>query len=300
MYAAADGTKPHGRLLMIAARSNTEADFKLRCLCENGADCEYRDAKGFSVLHAVAQSETATEEILRTCALHAVAQSETATEEILRTCTSTLPPLRLDLEDKYGNTPLHIAAKSTHSCSDLLFEKLSDGQGNPNALNYCMESPLGLVLRYNHSNKELRRNKVALLLMNGCIPTKRDFEAYKGDADDFKNLFLSKDAIIKIQEPIQVYLFFARYCKKWVEDEKTKLYQTLAWTQSFQWTNMDAYEIENAAVNMIDEAGIVGWEMTNDEFEEVREKLKWNKVPKLPYLSEFCSLCMHMSNFYVV
>ena len=35
---------------------------------------------------------------------------------------------------------------------------------------------------------------------------------------------------------------------------------------------------------MIEEAGkrqsFVGWEMTNDEFEEVRDKLKWNKVTK--------------------
>ena len=264
MHDDADDTKGHGRLLMIAARSNTEADFKLRCLCENGADCEYRDAKGFSVLHAVAQSETAT-------------------EEILRTCTSTLP-LGLDLKDKYGNTPLHIAATSTHSCSDLLFGNLSDRQGNPNALNNNKESPLRLVLRYNHSNKELRRNKVALLLMNGCIPTEEDFKEYGGNADDFKNLFLSEDVIVKIQEPFQVFLALARYCKKRVEEEKTKLSQTLAWAQSFQWTNVDAYEIENAAVNMIDEAGkrqaFVGWEMTNDEFEEVRKKLKWNKVPK--------------------
>ena len=227
MHAAADGIEDHGRLLMIAARSNTEADLKLRRLYEKGADCKYTDARGFSVLHAIAQSATAT-------------------EKILRTCTSTLK-LGLDLNDKYGNTPLHIAAKSTHSCSDLLFGKLSDRQGDPNALNNSKESPLRLVLRYNHSNMELRRNKVALLLMNGCIPTEEDFYEYEGDADDFKDLFLSKGVIVKIQEPFQVFLSLAKYCKERVEEEKFKLSRTLSWTQSFQWTNVDAYEIENAA-----------------------------------------------------
>ena len=258
----ANANEDNGRLLMIAARSNTDADGKLRSLLEKGADPSYRDPKGFSVLHEVAQSSTATENVLKACTSH--------------------PNVRFDWNDRCGNTPLHIAARSTHSCSDKLLGNLSE-HGDVNKLNATEESPLRLVLQYNHSNKELRRNKVVLLLVNGCKPTKEDFERYEGDADDFQNLFLSTVVLTKTHEPFLFFLVLAKYCGKRLEVEKKKVLLTLDWTQTQQWTDLNGYKIEDTANKMIEESGkrqeLDGWEMTIKEFQYIHE-LEWKKVIK--------------------
>ena len=263
----ASAKEGNGRLLMIAARSKSNPDLKLRYLKDFGANPNYRDRRGFSVLHVVAQADT--------------------TEKVLRACTNAqLLHLGLDLTDKYGNTPLHVAAKSKHSCSEMFFGKVSGRElrGNPNAENIFKETPLQLVLRNNHSNKELRRNKVMLLLMNGCKPRLEDFENYEGDAEDFQKLFLSTEVLTKSTEPFQFLLVLARYCKERLKDELAKHShsQLPDWT-SLQWRNMNA-TIEDAAVMVIEELGkgekFVGWGMKiNDYFREVHE-LGWNKVTK--------------------
>ena len=264
MKNGADATEDNGRLLMIAARSNTDASKKLNCLKENGANPKYTNGKGFSVLHAVAQSPTATEEFLKNCT------------DILN--------LEVGWKDYYGDTPLHVAARSTHSCSDVLLGNLLEF-GDPNALNYRDENPLRLVLQHNHSNKELRRNKVVLLLMSGCKPTLKDFEKYKGDADDFENLFLSVEVMTEAHKPLQLFLTLAKYGEERLEEKKNPLYRTLDWTQSHPWTIVNDSKIEEAAVKVIEDAGkrqeLFNWKMTNKEFDDVHER-GWDKVITTP------------------
>ena len=251
----ADGGEDTGKLLMIAARSKTTPDLKLRCLKDSGAACDYKDKKGLTVLHAVALSSTAT-------------------KEVLECCTDTFQ-LKANLKDDNCNTPLHIAAENTHSCSELLVEKLSSKkhEGDPNALNKKKRSPLQMVLQ-SHSDKELRRKKVILLLKNGCTPTFEDIDKYEGDAEDFKELFLSTEVYTKSHNTFQFLLVLAQYCK-------ARLTQSADWTTSLQWRNVNV-DVEDAAVSMINELGkrekaFRGWELTSKYFQDVH-KLGWNKV----------------------
>jgi hypothetical protein len=251
-----------GRLLMIAARSNIKADVKLRYLLEKGADPTYRDPKK------------------KLSVVHAVVQSPTATEKALLACTSNIPVWNLhDLKDKEGNTPLHLAARATHSSSAMFLGKLLEFE-DANKLNDRDESPLSLVLQYNHSHKELRRNKVVLLLVNGCRPRVKDLEGYKGDADDFESLFLSTVVLTKIQDHLRYFLVLASYCKKRSEEEEKKVMGTLDWTQTQQWTNLNDYKIEETAIKMIEESGqkmeLDGWEMTVYDFQDIHE-LGWRE-----------------------
>ena len=262
----ADATEDDGRLLMIAARSKTEAGVKLVCLKNKGANPDYIDAKWFSVLHTVAQSDTAT-------------------ETILKVCTNTLL-LGVGLKDRSDNTPLHIAAKNTHSCSEMVFENLL-GRRKPRAdlgaRNKTKQSPFQLVLQYNHSNKELRRNKLILLLKNGYKPTKKDFDDYKGDAEDFEELFLSTEVFTRSYEPFQFLLVLARYCDGLLAPAKSvKSSARPNFTKNRQWRHVNA-KIEAAAVMIIEELGkdrwFVGCELTNAYLQEVH-KMGWNKVTK--------------------
>jgi ankyrin repeat protein len=260
----ASANEGDGRLLMLAARSKYYPDLKLRYLKEFGANPNYRDQRGFSVLHAVAQADS--------------------TEKVLRACTNAqLLHLGLDLVDFNGNTPLHVAARSKHSCSEMFFGKVAgrEVRGNPNALNILKETPLQLVLRNNHSNKELRRNKVMLLLLNGCKPRLEDFSNYEGDSEDFQKLFLSTDVITKSTEPFRFLLVLAHYCKERLKNELAKHSDSHLpdWT-SLQWRNLNGI-IEDKAIMVIEELGkgtkFVGWGMKVNDYFRTVNGLGWNK-----------------------
>ena len=263
----ASAEEGNGWLLEIAACSKSNPDVKLCHLKKFGANPNYRDLQGNSVLHLIAKEDT--------------------TEEVLQTCTKKNQlHLGFDLTDNDGNTPLHIAAKSEYKCSEMFFGDVSGRQlgRDPNAVNSSNETPLQLVLRHNHSNKELLRNKVMLLLMSGCKSRWEDFAEYGGDAEDFQKLFLSTEVLFKSSEPLHFLLELAHYCKVRLRKELDKHpdSQLPDWT-CLQWRNMND-DIENSAVMVIEELGkgkkFVGWGMeTNDYFPAVLE-LGWHKVTK--------------------
>jgi ankyrin repeat protein len=255
----ANAKEDKGRLLMVAARSKIQVRKKLGYLKNAGADPQYKDSKGFSVLHEVARSDTATEKILKYCT------------DILQLSTDT--------KDEYGRMPLHIAAMSNHACSEMLLEKLLD-KLPPNAT--CPHSLFQLVLQ-NSSNKELRRRKIMLLLEKGYQPTMKDFDDYKGDAEDFQDLFLSTEVFTSSQEPFQFLLFLATYCKGKLESARTKSAKSSCqsdFTKKRQWRKVNA-NVEAAAIMLIEELAkdrtFIGCELENAYLQDAY-KMGWNEV----------------------
>ena len=152
--------------------------------------------------------------------LHAVARSETFTNDILRACTNTY-----ELADEFymwtskdRNTALHIAAMSKHQCSEILLQSLTPRilETMATATNIQQETPFSLVLKENHSEMELRTNKVRILLQNGYKPTVEDLwnGCMHDNADDFKLLFLSGDILAHSKDPLRFLLVLALYCQK--------------------------------------------------------------------------------------
>lgn len=263
----------------MAVNSKTDAVTKIRYLRESGADSEYKTDQGYSILHIAAKSATATVDVLQACREHL--------------------NLRPNLTDSKNNTPLHIAAMSKHQGSDMLLHSLAamTPSEHLNVLNDRNESPLRLVLRDRNSDKELRRSKVRYLLKQGYQPTRRDFNEYKGDSEDFKSLFLVDDVILRSNNPIQLLLFLGRYCKRRYDNKETQntdrkltksaplqaqssTAQVSDWIEASRWRDLNA-KFEVKAVAMIGELGkrqeILGGLLTISDIEHAQE-LGWKMV----------------------
>ena len=117
-----------------------------------------------------------------------------------------------------GNTALHIAAMSKHQCSEILLQSLTPRTLKAEAAvtNKDRETPFSLVLKKNRLEKELRENKVRILLQNGYQPTVEDLRngcKYE-NANDFKLLFLSSDVLTCSKDPLRFLLVLALYCQE--------------------------------------------------------------------------------------
>ena len=152
--------------------------------------------------------------------LHAVARSETFTNDILRVCTNKyeLANEFYKWTPKNGNTALHIAAMSKHQCSEILLQSLTPRtlEAMATVTNKRQETPFSLVLKKNRLEMELRTNKVRILLQNGYKPTVEDLcnGCMHDNADDFKLLFLSGDILGHSKDPLRFLLVLALYCQK--------------------------------------------------------------------------------------
>jgi hypothetical protein len=266
---------------MMATSSKIDMAMKIKYLHDKKAKYTYSDARGYSVLHAVANSEAATKDAIRVCT-HA-------------SCLG----LELEGKDRYSNTPLHIAAMSKKDGSDVLVGCLADKEqgGNPNAMNRDKKTAFRLVLKHNYDRKELRRNKLMVLLERGCLPTRRDFEEYKGNADDFQNLFLSSELVARSRNPIQLLLVLGWYCQNPLPDvwpslpsqSSVKLEETSDWARTVKWKDLSA-KSEEEAVMIINEFGkkerILRGVMTNTDIQEVRVQMKWEKFLANEYVGK--------------
>jgi ankyrin repeat protein len=243
-------------LLIMASYSSIDAATKIRYLYDKGARHTYKDFRGYSVLHHAA---------------------EAVTVDVVRAC---LDPrylnLKLNLRNTYGNTPLHIAAMSKKDGSDVMIGLLAEKEqgGDPNALNRYKKSPFRLVLEHNHDRKELRRNKLMRLLERGCLPSKRDLEGYRGNADDFDNLFLSGELVMRSRNPIQLLLVLGWYCQSSATLKTSSEWQTVA-----QWSDLSD-KCEEQALMIMEEFGkkekVIAGVMTNKDVQEAKG-LKWKK-----------------------
>ena len=268
----ANANEWNGLLLMMAACSKTDVAMKIKYLYAKGAKYTYSDPRRYSVLHAAAQSETATKDVVRVCT------------------NKSYLNLELKQRDRYQNTPLHIAAMSKKDCSDVLVGCLADKEqgGDPNSMNRDKKTAFRLVLKHNYDRKELRRNKLMVLLERGCLPTRRDFEEYKGNADDFQNLFLSSELVARSHNPIQLLLVLGWYCQHPLPDMRPsqptqssgRMEESSEWARTVKWRNLSA-KFEEEAVMIINEFGkkekILSGVMTNTDIQEVT-KMKWEKV----------------------
>ena len=257
---------------MMAACSKTDVAVKIQYLYDNGARYTHKDPRGYSVLHAAAQSETTTKDVVRICT------------------DPNYLKLKVKQRDRYMNTPLHIAAMSRKDGSDVLVGSLADKEqgGDPNSMNRDGKTAFRLVLKHNYDRKELRRNKLMVLLERGCLPTRRDFAEYKGNADDFQNLFLSGDLVAKSHNPIQLLLVLGWYCQHPLPDvgpsQPTQSVGTVDessdWARTVKWRKLNA-KFEEEAVIVINELGkeedILQGVMTNSDVQEVI-KMGWEKV----------------------
>ena len=264
-----------GLLLMMAACTKIDAEMKIRYLHDRGAKYTYRDPRGYSVLHAAAQSATADKGVVRIC------------------MDASYLNLTLERRDRYMNTPLHIAAMSKKDCSDVLVGSLADKEqgGDPNSLNRDKKTPFRLVLMHNYDRKELRRNKLMFLLERGCLPTKGDFEEYKGNADDFQNLFLSSELVAKSHNPIQLLLVLGWYCQHPLPDvglsqpaqSSGRVQESSDWARTVKWRNLNA-KFEEEAVMIISEFGkkedVLRGVMTNSDVQEAAN-MGWEMVRPL-------------------
>ena len=256
---------------MMAACSKIDADLKIRYLYEGGARYTYEDSRGYSVLHSAAQSETWTKKVVRVCT------------------NKSYLNLKLKQRDRYQNTPLHIAAMSKKDGSDVLVGCLADKDqgGDPNAVNRDGKTAFRLVLKHNYDKKELRRNKLMILLERGCLPTRRDFDEYKGNVNDFQNLFLSSELVARSHNPLQLLLVLGWYCNNPLPDvgslqlPQSSDRASSEWARTDKWENLSA-KFEEEAVMIMNEFGkktIFRKVMTNTDIQEVRE-MKWEKVRK--------------------
>ena len=152
--------------------------------------------------------------------LHTVARSETFTNDILRACTNEYEHANkfYNWTSENGNTALHIAAMSKHQCSEILLQSLTPRTRKAKATvtNKYQETPFSLVLKNNHFEKELRKNKVRILLQDGYQPTMEDLRigCVHDNADNFKLLFLSGDVLTHSKDPLRFLLILASYCKE--------------------------------------------------------------------------------------
>ena len=158
--------------------------------------------------------------------LHAVARSTSFRNEVLLACDDGNNfNKRLTHLDECGNTALHIAAMSKQRCSETLVRTLAEkiGQAHRNTFftNRSKETPFALVLEHNRSEKELRQNKVMILLKSGYNPTLDDLKlgCKQTDGDDFKRLFLSADVISQSKDPIRFLLVLGSYCQHRFNEE---------------------------------------------------------------------------------
>jgi ankyrin repeat protein len=270
----------NGLFLMMAACSKTDMAMKIKYLYRNGARYTYNDPRRYSVLHAAALSATATKDVVRVCT------------------DPNYLNLKLEQRDRYENTPLHIAAMSKKDSSDVLVGCLADKEqgGDPNAMNRDKKTAFRLALKHNYDKKELRRNKLMVLLERGCLPTRKDFEEYKGNADDFQNLFLSSELVARSRNPIQLLLVLGWYCQHPLADVKPsqpnqslgKVEETSDWARTVKWRDLSA-KFEREAVMIINEFGkkekILSRVMTHTDIQEVT-KMKWEKFLANEYIGK--------------
>ncbi len=159
--------------------------------------------------------------------LHAVARSTSFRNEVLLACDegNNFNKQLLTHRDECGNTALHIAAMSKQRCSETLVrtlaEKTLQAHRNDFLTNKSNETPFVLVLKHNHLEKELRQNKVMILLESGYNPTLNDLKlgCKQTDGDDFKRLFLSADVISQSKDPIRFLLALGSYCQHRFNEE---------------------------------------------------------------------------------
>ena len=170
--------------------------------------------------------------------LHAVARSTSFRNEVLLACDegNNFNKQLLTHLDECGNTALHIAAMSKQRCSETLVRNLAEKtlqatetlpkktiqvHRNDFLTNKSHETPFALVLKHNHSEKELRQNKVMILLKSGYNPTLNDLKlgCKQTDGDDFKSLFLSADVISQSKDPIRFLLALGSYCQHRFNEE---------------------------------------------------------------------------------
>ena len=181
--------------------------------------------------------------------LHAVARSETFTNDILRACTdeNELAVEFYKWTTENGNTALHIAAMSKHQCSEILLQSLTARTLKAEAAvtNKERETPFSLVLKKNRLEKELRKNKVRILLQNGYQPTVEDLRngcKYE-NANDFKLLFLSVDVLTYSKDPLRFLLVLALYCQE--RSRMKAFFHTDATASKFETDDLPSNEPES-------------------------------------------------------
>lgn len=269
----ANANEGEGKLLLSAAKSPFEAAAKIKLLHMQGAAPGYKGNRDYTALHVAAAS---------------IATSD----DVLKACVNTLN-LKLIDKDKSLNSPLHIAAMNSNPGSPTLVRYLAkrDLGGEPNRKNRFNETPLQLVLE---GRKELRLNKLAFLLENGCQPTVEDLQGFEGDVEEFEDLFLSTEVIVKSQDPIRLLITLGQYCQEKYEAEKknetNERSQNLVAERkkvvrrkSLKWLKLNE-KLEQEAILMIDEFGkdaqVLQGVMTSDDIDDA-DNLEWNKVTPL-------------------
>lgn len=243
---------------MLAADSTVQAASKIKHLAKAGA-VHRSDGKGYTALHVAAASCNTSDDVLKVCIKPGV--------------LGLLP----SVADKDENTPLHLAAMNCNPGSLDLVRHLAK-QGNPNAKNLFDQSPLQLVLE---GPKELRQIKLAFLLENGCQPNENDLKSFDGNAEEFEELFLSTQVIVKSQDPIKLLIVLGKYCqeKNSTEKKEQSTWKKAEWRRSLKWLTLNE-KLEQEAILMIEELGndvVLEGVMTNDDIKEV-DSLKWHKV----------------------
>ena len=255
---------------MLAASSPVEAAPKIKLLHEASAKHYYKDGKDYT-------------------ALHVAAASDSTSDDVLKACVETLD-LPLSDTDKSLNTPLHIAAINRNPGSPTLVRFLSkkDLGGEPNRKNKMNQTPLQLVLK---GQKELRHNKLAFLLENGCQPDEQDLQSFDGDVEEFESLFLSTEILVKSQHPMRLLISLGKYCQdrhRKEKQEQTKErnqnqeenWKKAQWRRSRKWLELSE-KLEQEAILMIEEFGkdevVLQGVMTNDDI-DAADDLKWHKV----------------------
>jgi ankyrin repeat protein len=266
----ASANEGEGLLILLAASSPVEAASKIKLLHDSQAKRYYKDGKDFT-------------------ALHVAAASDSTSDDVLKACVETLG-LKLSDTDKSLNTPLHIAAINRNPGSPTLVRFLSKKKlgGNPNCRNTLNQTPLQLVLK---GPKELRHNKLAFLLENGCQPDEQDLQSFEGDAEEFESLFVSTEILVKSQRPMRLLMALGKYCRdrhRKEKQEQTKdrnqtleeTWQKAKWRRSKKWLELNE-KLEQEAILMIEEFGkdevVLQGVMTNDDI-DAADDLKWHKL----------------------
>ena len=259
----ADANEGEGVLMKYAANSHIEAAEKLVLLREHRANVAYTNSEGFNVLHIAAQSATATADVINRYARTDGDQQQLVIANVNAT-------------DKKGNTPLHVAAMNRHQNSDALVQALLEIGGDPYEENFAKDTPFGLVLKFNSSDLDLRRRKVAVLLENGWLPDELVEKQYCRDVAHFRNIFsLDVSTNNHVYRPVKVLLSLAYYCQISERKNIEKNYE-----EALQWRDL-SIRFENEAIDVLEDTAklrsILYGVMTNDDIKKA-DDLGWNKV----------------------
>jgi len=144
-----------GTLLQEAARGNHI--HAVRTLVDLGANCDIQDANGKTALHVSA--EMGSLEVAKFLVVHQeIPSGEDEMKDILTTDIPIMQLKRLNVHDKDGNTPLHLAAAAGNT--NTVHFLLSAGS-DLESCNTHGEYPLTLAARYG-------RNDTVSLLLQSC------------------------------------------------------------------------------------------------------------------------------------